>query len=160
MHRFGGGGGLPRLAENPRVRQYLALTDDQVTRLHKVAIDAEKASVQNHADMELRRIEFRELMRADNPDHDAIMQKLDEVNALQGKMAKQRVETMLTARSVLTPEQIKKLKTFRENRGAEGGPERGQMMRRGGPGRPPGRPGAPGGAPGGPAAKPPTPPAQ
>ncbi len=161
MHRFGGGGGLLRMAENPRVRQYLALTDDQVTRLHKIGIDAEKASVQNRADMELRRIELRELMRADNPDHDAIMQKLDEVNALQGKMAKQRVETMLSARGVLTPDQIKKVKTFMENRGGpEGGPERGQMMRRGGPGRPPGRPGAPGGAPGGPAPKPPAPPTQ
>ena len=45
------------------------------------------------------------------------MQKLDEVNALQGKMEKQHVETMLSARSVLTPEQLKKVKTFMENRG-------------------------------------------
>ena len=88
-------------------------------------------------DMELRHIELRELLRADNPDHDAIMQKLDEVNALRGKMEKQRVETMLSARSVLTPEQLKKIKTFMENRGSGGGPERGHMMeRRGGPGRP------------------------
>ena len=121
--------------------------DEQVARLHKIGVDAEKASVQTRADMELRHIELRELMRADNPDHDAIMQKLDEVNALQGKMEKQRVETMLSARGVLTPEQQKKIKTFMENRGAGGGPERGRMMeRRGGMGRPPGHPG---GAPGG-----------
>ena len=137
---FGGGGGLMRMAENPRVRQYLGLTDEQVGRLHKIGVDAEKASVQTRADMQLRHIELRELMRADNPDHDAIMQKLDEVNALRGKMEKQRVETMLSARSVLTPEQLKKIKTFMENRGAGGGPERGHMMeRRGGMGRPPGR---------------------
>ena len=96
------------MAENPRVRQSLGLTDEQVARLHKIGVEAEKASVQTRADMQLRHIELRELMRADNPDHDAIMQKLDEVNALQGKMAKQRVETMLSARSVLTPEQQKK----------------------------------------------------
>ena len=95
--------------------------------------------------MQLRHIELRELLRSDNPDHDAIMRKLDEVNALQGKMEKQRVETMLTARSVLTPEQLKKIKTFMENRG--GGPGRGPMERRGGMGRPP-HPAGPGGAPG------------
>jgi hypothetical protein len=72
------------------------------------------------------------------------MQKLDEVNALQGKMEKQHVETMLSARSVLTPEQQKKIKTFMENRGAGGGPGRGPMMgRRGGMGRSPSPQGAP-----------------
>jgi Spy/CpxP family protein refolding chaperone len=158
---FGGGERLLRMAENPRVRQYLGLTDEQVGRLHKIGVDAQKASVQSRADMELRHIELRELLRADNPDHDAIMQKLDEVNSLRGKMEKQGVETMLSARSVLTPEQLKKIKTFMENRGAGGGPERGHMMeRRGGPGRPPGQPGGPGSAPGGSTPKPPEPPVQ
>ncbi|MGA3326678.1 MAG: Spy/CpxP family protein refolding chaperone [Terriglobia bacterium] len=155
---FGGGAGLLRMAENPRVRQYLGLTDEQAGRLHKISVDAEKASVQTRADMQLRRIELRELMRADDPDQSAIMAKLDEVNALQGKMQKQRVETMLSARSVLTADQIKKIKTFMENRGAGGGPERGRMMeRRGGMGRPPG---GPGGAPGGSTPKPQEPPVQ
>ena len=157
---FGGGEHLLRMAENPMVRQYLGLTDEQVGRLHKIGVEAEKASVQTRADMELRHIELRELLRADNPDHDAIMQKLDEVNTLRGKMEKQQVETLLSARSVLTPEQVKKVRAFMENRGPGGGPEREHgMERRGGMGRPPGH-GGPGGAPGGPAPKPQTPPAQ
>lgn len=154
---FGGGGGLARLAENPRVRTALGLSDEQVARLHGIGVEAEKGSVQNRADMQLRRIELRELMRADNPNHDAIMQKLDEVNALQGKMAKQRVETMLSAKSVLTADQQKKLKTFMENRGAGGGPEGQRMMPgRGALGR--GRPSGLVGAPGGPTVNPQTPP--
>jgi len=157
-HGFGGGEHLLRMAENPRVRQYLGLTDEQVGRLHKIGVDAQKASVQTGADMQLRHIELRELLRADNPDHDAIMKKLDEVNALRGKMEKQRVETMLQARGVLTPEQLKKIKTFWENRGAGGGMQRGPMMeRRGGMGHPPGHPGM---APGGSTPKPPEPPVQ
>ena len=147
---WGRGGGLLRMAENPRVRTALGLSDEQVARLHKISVDAQKASVQTRADMQLRRIELRELMRADNPDHDAIMRKLDEVNALQGKMQKARVETLLAARSVLTPEQLKKVKTFMENRGA-GGPGGGRMMQ---------RRGGPGGTPGGPTPKPPEPPVQ
>jgi Spy/CpxP family protein refolding chaperone len=159
---FGGGEHLLRMAENPMVRQYLGLTDEQVGRLHKIGVEAEKASVQTRADMELRRIELRELMQAENPDHDAIMQKLDEVNALRGKMQKQNVETLFSARSVLTPEQQKKVKTFMENRGAGGGPERGRMMeRRGGPERrTPGHHDGPGGGPGATTPKPPEPPVQ
>jgi Spy/CpxP family protein refolding chaperone len=160
-HGFGGGEHLLRMAENPRVRQMLGLTDEQVGRLHKIGIEAEKASVQTRADMELRHIELRELMQADNPDHDAIMQKLDEVNALRGKMEKQHVETMLSARSVLTPEQLKKVKAFMENRGFGGGEERGRMMeRRGGPGMGPGHHEGHGNAPGGTPPHPPAPPAQ
>ena len=68
--RFGRGGGLPRLAENPRVRQYLGLSDDQVARLHKIGVDTEKTSVQERADMQLRHIELRELMRTDNPENE------------------------------------------------------------------------------------------
>jgi len=160
-HEFGGAERLLRMAENPRVRMYLGLTDEQVGRLHTLGVEAEKASVQTRADMQLRHIELRELLRADNPDHDAIMQKLDEVNALRGKMEKQQVETLLSARSVLTPEQLKKVKAFMENRGEGGGMERGRMMEHhGGMGRPSGHPGGPGSAPGGPAPKPQTSPAQ
>ena len=103
--------------------------------------------------MQLRHIELRELLKADNPDHDAIMAKLDEVNALRGKIQKQHVETLLTARSVLTPEQRAKVKAFMENRGAGGGMGRERMMehRGGGQGQHmmhPGGPHGPGGAPG------------
>jgi len=131
-HEFGGGGPFLRLAENPRLRKELALTDEQVERLHKIRVEEEKNSIQTRADLELRHIELRELLRADNPDHDAIMQKVDQVIALEGKMQKQRVETLLSARGVLTPDQIKKLKALGEERG----PERGRMMGRpGGMGR-------------------------
>jgi len=158
-HEFGGGEHLLRMAENPRIRMFLGLTDEQVGRLHTIGVEAEKASVQTRADMELRHIELRELLRADNPDHDAIMQKLDEVNALRGKMEKQQVETMLSARNVLTPDQLKKVKAFMEH-GGPGGMEREHgMERHGGMGHPPGH-GGPRGAPGMPAPKPQAPPAQ
>jgi Spy/CpxP family protein refolding chaperone len=159
-HGFGGAEHLLRMAENPRVRMFLGLTDEQVGRLHKIGVEAEKSSIQTRADLELRHIELRELLRAENPEHDAIMQKLDEVNALRGKMEKQQVETLLSARSVLTPEQVKKVRAFMENRGPGSGMERGhEMERHGGMGRPPGH-GGPGGAPSGPAPKPQAPPAQ
>jgi Spy/CpxP family protein refolding chaperone len=153
----GGGGGMMRMAENPRVRQALNLTDSQVAQLRTISVNAEKASVETRAKLQVNRIELRELMRADNPDQGAIMAKMDEANTLQGTMQKQRVQALLSARGVLNADQLKKIKTFMQNRGA-GGEGRGNMMGpRGGQGRPMGRPGA---APGGSAQKPATPPAQ
>jgi Spy/CpxP family protein refolding chaperone len=153
---FGGGDHLLGMAENPRVRMMLGLTDEQVGRLHKIGVDAEKASIQSRADMELKHIELRELLRSDNPDRDAIMRKLDEINDLRGKMAKQRVGTLLDARAVLTPEQLAKVKEFMEHRGP-GGMERGHEMERHGMGHPPMHGGRPGG---GQPPKPQAPPAQ
>ncbi len=144
---------LLRLADNPRMRAELNLTDAQVGRLHALAVESEKSSIKTRADLELHGIELRELLRADNPDHDAIMNKVQAISDLRGQMAKQHMETMLTARSVLTPEQLKKMHSLMENRGfggrgGPGGPEREHMMEhRGGQGRPPGRPGAGPGAP-------------
>jgi len=137
-HGFGRGAGLLALANNPRARAYLNLSDQQVNRLHQIGVDAQKSSVKNRADLQLRGIELRELLRADNPDHDAIMRKVDEISALRGQVAKQRMETMLMARNVLTPEQQKKLRSFREEH-AFGGSGREHMMERRG-----GRAGAPG----------------
>jgi Spy/CpxP family protein refolding chaperone len=154
IHRGFGGEGLTRLAENPHVRQYLGLTDDQVARLHKIGVDSEMASVKIRSDMELRHIELRELMRADNPDQSAIISKLDEINGLRGKMDKQRVQTLFSARGVLTPDQIAKVKAFMEH-GGFGGEHREGMEHRGGMGHPPGH-----GGPGGGTPHPQTPPTQ
>ncbi len=137
QHAFGGGRGVLGLADNPRVRAYLNLTDQQTDRLHQIAVDSEKSSVKTRADLHLRGIELRELLRADNVDRDAVLKKVDELSALRGQIAKQHMEAMLSARSLLTPEQQKKLRSFRENRGF-GGPGHEHMMpRHVGPGGPP-----------------------
>jgi len=142
-HGFGGGLGLLGLAHNSRLRAYLNLTDQQVDRLHQISVDSEKASVKTRADLELRRIELRELWRADNPDHDAVMKKVQEISELRGQMMKQHMETLLTARSVLTPEQQKKLRFFRENRGFGGPGHQHMMEHHGGQARQYGPPSAP-----------------
>ncbi|MGE5325980.1 MAG: Spy/CpxP family protein refolding chaperone [Deltaproteobacteria bacterium] len=153
------GGRLLAMLDSARVKTALGLTDDQSNRLRQIVIDTEKNTIKTRADMAVRQIELRELMRADNPDRDAVMKKLDEVSALRSQMMKQHVEALLSAKSVLTPEQQKKIRTFIENRRAEGfmrGSGSGwQGARRGrfggpagsaGPGRPP-APGAPDAAP-------------
>lgn len=120
-------GGEERLAgrlmaalENDRVKAYLNLTDQQVDRLRQILVGAEKSGVKTRADIAVGGIELRELLRADKPDHDAVMTKVQELSNLRGQMMKERIEALLAAKSVLTPEQQKKVRSFIENRGAFG----------------------------------------
>jgi Spy/CpxP family protein refolding chaperone len=124
--------------ESDRVKTYLNLTDPQVDRLRQILVDTEKAGVKARADIAIRRIDLRELLRADKPDHDAVIRKVQEISDLRGQMMKNHVEALLAAKSVLTPEQQKKIRSFIESRGAFGaGRERFGARREGLRTRPP-----------------------
>ncbi len=141
---FPASGRLLALLESDRVKTGLGLTDQQVDRLRQIVVDGEKASIKTRSEMAVRGIELREMLRADNPDRAVVLKKVDELSALRATMAKQHVESLLAAKSVLTPEQQKKIRTFVESRMG------GEMMRRRSRGRPPGSPEEPGGRPAGP----------
>jgi Spy/CpxP family protein refolding chaperone len=116
--------------DNDRIKTELGLTEDQTNHLRQIVVDTQKSSIKTRADMEVRGIELRELLRADNPDRTAVMKKVDEISALRAEMLKQDMDALLNAKSVLTPEQQKKIRTFLERRrmgmGMEGRSFRGQ----------------------------------
>jgi len=119
---FGHRGGDRMLAmlDNDRVRTALGLSDEQANRLRQVMVEAEKSALKTRADLGVRRIELRELMRADQPDRDAGMKKVQEISDLRGQMMKQRIESLLASKAILTPEQQQKIRAFMHRRGQEG----------------------------------------
>jgi Spy/CpxP family protein refolding chaperone len=138
---------LLALLESDRGRQLLGITDEQATRLRQITVEAEKAAIQTKADLAVRGIELRELLVVDNPDRATVLKKVDEISALTGTLMKQHVEALLSAKTVLTPEQQKKIRELSANwrlmRGMPGGPGRPPMAPRpAGPpsGPPPGEP--------------------
>jgi periplasmic protein CpxP/Spy len=112
---------LLAMLDNDKVKTELGLTDDQATRLRQVVVDSEKATVKTRAEMEVRGIELRELLRADKPDSAVVMKKVDEISALRGEMMKQHIQALLSAKTILTPEQQKKIRSFLEHRRGEFG---------------------------------------
>ena len=112
---------LLALLDSDRFRSYLGLEGPQVERLRQIALETEKANVKIRAEIEVRSIELREALRADKPDRDEILKKVQEISDLRGGMMKQHVEAILAAKSVLTPEQQRKVLFIIENR-EEGGP--------------------------------------
>jgi len=131
--------------QGERMKAELGLTDEQAEKLHQIFIDTRKANIKTRADLEIKRMELHELMRADATDRDAALKKVQEISALREQMMRQHVESMLAAKTVLTPEQQQKFRAMmagRSSRRAEGfrGP-RGLRRWQGGPGGP----GGPGG---------------
>jgi len=112
---------LLALLDSDRFRSHLGLEGPQVERLRQIALEIEKANVKIRAEIEVRNIELREALRADKPDRDEILRKVQEVSDLRGGMMKQDVEAILAAKSVLTSEQQKKVMFIIEDRKA-GGP--------------------------------------
>jgi len=126
------------LLDSDRVRVYLGLEGPQVERLRRIALEAEKANVKTRADLEVRGIDLREDLRADKPDRDEILKKVQEISDLRGEMMKHNVEAILAAKAVLSPEQQKKVMLFIENWEA-GGPAGEERIERF-PGREPRQP--------------------
>jgi uncharacterized membrane protein len=112
---------LLALLDSDRIRTYLRLEDPQVERLRQIVLETEKANVKVRAEIEVRRIELREALRAIKPDRDEILKKVQEISDLRGQMMKHNVEAILAAKTVLSPEQQRKLLFIIENR-YEGGP--------------------------------------
>lgn len=125
----GRGPRLMAMLENDRVKSELGLTDEQSGKLRQIMVDSRKSAVKTRADMTVRGIELRELLRADQANRDAVLRKVQEISDLRGQMMRQRVESLLAAKSVLTAEQQQKIRAFMSERRGR----RGAWRRPGGP---------------------------
>ena len=107
---------------NPAIRQRLGITSDQAAKIHQQDLNFEKAAIRERADLQVKRIELRELLAADNPDRAAIDSKLNEIGAAQMALEKSGIDNRLALREILTPAQRQQLQQLRENGFRPAGP--------------------------------------
>jgi Spy/CpxP family protein refolding chaperone len=136
---------LLAMLENEQVRTELGITDQQAERLRQIAVDTEKSAVRTRAEIAVRNMELRELLRADKPEREAVMKKVQEISDLRGQIMKQHMESLLATKTVLTPEQQRKMRARLEHRGRPGAWR--ERFRPQAPGAPPGPPAPPTGEP-------------
>ncbi len=135
---------LLAMLENDQFKAALGLTDEQTERLHRIVVETEKSTTKTRAEMAIRRIELRELLRGDKPDQAAVTKKIQEISDLLRDTMKQHVDALLAAKAVLTPEQQKKIRSFIESRrGGEFWQRRGLEGHGGRPPEPPRSPAEP-----------------
>jgi len=101
--------GLGRLLNDPNVRQQLGVTADQAAKIRQQESDFRKTEIRNRTDLQIKRMDLRDLLSADKPDRSAINSKLQEIGAAQLALEKSAIDNRLTMRDALTPAQREKL---------------------------------------------------
>ncbi len=107
-----------RAIMNPKVVEELGLSDEQKEKL--VALKSSRDD--NHELQKKVGEQTRkqiELLQAEKIDEAAIMASIDEVFELRKKMAKAQTKRIIEARSILSPEQLKKARQMIEERRAK-----------------------------------------
>jgi Spy/CpxP family protein refolding chaperone len=98
---MGFGGGLERLHE-------LDLSPEQKTKLMGIHDRQQRLAIQKQADVRLAELDLRQMLRDEKPDKMKIDAQIDKLARLRADLQKSRVAALLEARTVLTPEQLKK----------------------------------------------------
>jgi Spy/CpxP family protein refolding chaperone len=128
MRGFGRGRGefgLARLLNDPAIREKLGITAEQAGAIRKQESDFRKTEIRERADLQVKRVDLRDLLDAEKPDRAAIDSKLQEISTARLALEKSAVHFRLTMREAITPEQREKLHQLMSERFRhEGGPGR------------------------------------
>jgi len=108
--------GFARLLNDPAVRQQAGITDEQAATIRMQEADFRKTEIRGRADLEVKRIDLKDLLAADKPDRAAINAKLQEISAAQLSLQKSAIDYRLTMRDAITPAQREKLRQLMRNR--------------------------------------------
>lgn len=166
MHRppmermLGPEGAHGRWWNNPNVIERLKLTDQQRKDMDQILLEHRESLIDMRASVEKAELAMDPLIRADQPNEQAILAQIDKIAQARAELEKANARFLLAIRSKLSPDQYKELQAWRnENHGPMGmhrWRDRGQGQKAypgGNPGGPPSQP-APG-----PGQPPPGPPA-
>jgi Spy/CpxP family protein refolding chaperone len=102
--------GLSRLLSDPEIQQKVGISADQVAKIRQQESAFRKTEIRQRADLEVKRLDLRDLMAADKPDRSAIDRQLQEISTSQLALDKARVDFRLNMKDALTPDQRQKLR--------------------------------------------------
>jgi Heavy-metal resistance len=103
--------------DNPMVRMALGLSDQQADSLRKIIVNTEIFTIQTGAGAAVDAIQLKELLRADHPDRAAVMAKGDAISQSASALIHHYLDAILSAKTILTPEQQKMIREYMENGG-------------------------------------------
>jgi Spy/CpxP family protein refolding chaperone len=101
--------------DDASVRAKLGISDQQADSLRKIVNDTEIFTIQSAASIAVDSIQLKELLRPDKPDKAAVMSKGDEISKATSGLISHYLEAIVEAKTILTPEQQKKLSDYLDN---------------------------------------------
>jgi len=106
LHGYGCPGFLLKLSDQ------LSLCQEQIQKLGNLKLEFKKVAVKNMADRNVAIIELKQILNANNPDFKKARAKINQINALEGKLRVTFLNTIEQGRQVLTADQLQKLKAI------------------------------------------------
>lgn len=107
-----------------RMKEQLELSDEQVQKIRGILREARKQSIKVRANLRVARIELGEFVTQEKVDRGKIDVKLAQIGEFRQQYLRLRIDVVLQAREVLTPEQRVKaerwLSRFLSGRGRRG----------------------------------------
>jgi periplasmic protein CpxP/Spy len=158
MERAFGDGAREQFWNNPRVVAQLKLTDDQRKAMDGILQQHKVTLIDLRANLEKAEVTMQPLMKADQPNENAILSAIDKIAQARAELEKANARFLLAIRGQLTADQWKQMRTMHEEHaeahhdgqrggwghggpGGSGGGPGGQFHRQQGP--PPGAPAPP-----------------
>ena len=156
MERAFHGGGPGRWWDNPNIAQQVGITDDQKKKMDDIFQQHKLQLIDLKAVVEKQEAILQPLIGADQPDESKILSQIDAIAQARAELEKANARMLFGIRTVLTPDQWKKVRAMVRER-MDQRMDRGDGMRKWGP-RGEGRGGPGGGQPGPDGGAPPAPP--
>lgn len=95
----------------------MALTAEQKDKMDKMMTDHRKKMIRLRADLEIARIDKREMIKDKNFQKDKLQKQVKKIMAIQTDMEMSRVDMLAQARTILTDDQWKVFSDRQEKRG-------------------------------------------
>lgn len=121
---------MMRFQQVDRMAEPLGLTPDQQARLKKELIARTRERIQLQSKMQLQRFDLQVLLDEAKPDAEAARKLQDQLQATEAALARNRLDTILAVKTILTPEQQRQMAAMRPRQGqGPGGPRQGPGRR-------------------------------
>jgi len=98
--------------------EHLELTDEQIEDLKALRRDHEKAAIEMHAEIDLARVDMKELLDQESIDFGKIKAHTSRIADMQKKMRLARWTLMEKSHDLLTTEQLEKAKQLKKTKGS------------------------------------------
>jgi Spy/CpxP family protein refolding chaperone len=106
-------GGMGSWWKNPRIAEEIGLNDQQKQQLEKISLDSRLKMIDLRADLEKQQVILGPMLETYHPDEAQVLAQVDKLSEARAALEKERVQSMLATRNVLTEEQWNKLKESR-----------------------------------------------
>jgi Spy/CpxP family protein refolding chaperone len=122
-----------RLWEDPDVVKELGLSNEQVEKIKQADFSFREEHIKQKAELEQYRLELEKAFSSEPVEKAAVLKSAEKISDIRGKMFLSKTEYRLDLKSLLTPDQNKKLDTCKKQRfGKYGKNKKQNEHRRGG----------------------------